>query len=147
MLSMWHYYVQTAAWPQPALRSLYINNGNVMQTAAVYIRGSSLFGHKAVFSALKAWSNNTSVMDQHHSIFPTQIIFFCRRGKFTARPCMQSTTLFWTFVVSLSLCSQWVRMYRQRILLLSMQVETNANNCINRTMLREGATVGCNELL
>ena len=38
MLTMWRY-VQTPAWPQPELQpdrtSLYINNGDVMQTAAV----------------------------------------------------------------------------------------------------------------
>ena len=48
MLTMWRY-VQTAAWlqpePQPDRSSLYIDNGDVMQTAVVWTAAVCL-GHK-----------------------------------------------------------------------------------------------------
>ena len=56
MLTMWRY-VQTAAWlqpepqpePQPDRSSLYINNGDVVKTAAVLTAAVSL-GHYLIYT-------------------------------------------------------------------------------------------------
>ena len=76
MLTMWRY-AQTAAWPQPEPQpepqpdrsSLYINNGDVTQTAAIWIAavclGQKMYGYKVIF---KPPNKNITNLDDYEFV-------------------------------------------------------------------------------